>query len=57
MEVIRQMDEGVKSIISSGYSNDPVLAHHSDYGFDEVIGKPYKSKELLRVISKLFKHA
>ncbi len=48
-EVIRQLqaiDPAVRAIVSSGYSNDPVMSEHRRYGFVGVVAKPYTEKEL-----------
>ena len=37
-------------IVSSGYSNDPVMARHQDYGFKASISKPFELRELKEVI-------
>jgi PAS domain S-box-containing protein len=40
-------------IVSSGYSNDPVMAHFREYGFRAAIAKPYnikKFQDLLKVL-------
>lgn len=47
---IREIDASIPSIVSSGYSNDPILAHYQDYGFNGCLSKPYKFEELSRVI-------
>ena len=41
MELLRRSDPGVRGIVSSGYSSDPVLANHRSYGFRAVVPKPY----------------
>lgn len=33
-------------LVSSGYSDDPVLSHYQDYGFKGIIPKPYTLEEL-----------
>ncbi len=43
---LREINPEVKAIVSSGYSNDPVLANPSKYGFSGVIVKPYRLEEL-----------
>jgi hypothetical protein len=43
----------VKAVVSSGYSNDPVMARFEDYGFLDVIIKPYKSSELSTKLHRL----
>ncbi|MEA3240899.1 MAG: PAS domain S-box protein [Pseudomonadota bacterium] len=44
------IDPAARVIVSSGYSHDPVMANFADYGFKEVIAKPYKIEELTRVL-------
>jgi CheY-like chemotaxis protein len=48
-----EIDPEVKAIISSGYSNDPVLANFQEYGFKGVIAKPYGTRELSVVVNGL----
>jgi len=43
---IREIDPSVWAIVSSGYSNDPVMAEFMGYGFNAVVSKPYKVSEL-----------
>jgi len=47
-----KIDPKVKAIVSSGYSNDPVMSYYREYGFSGVVSKPYKIEELAEVISK-----
>ena len=44
------IDPGVRGIVSSGYSNDPVLANYQAYGFCAVVPKPYEIADLARAI-------
>lgn len=44
---LKQLDPQAKLILSSGYSDDPVLTHYRDYGFSAVIAKPISIKELI----------
>jgi DNA-binding NtrC family response regulator len=46
-----EIDPNVKAIVSSGYSDSPVLAKPAEYGFSGKIAKPYQLNDLLRVIS------
>jgi DNA-binding NtrC family response regulator len=50
-EMLR-FDPQAKVIVSSGYSNDPILANFKEYGFCSAIVKPYQLLELSRVISQ-----
>jgi len=48
--MLLQMDPGVKGIVSSGYSNDPVMAEYNEYGFRGVVTKPFDIEQLSRVL-------
>lgn len=48
-----EIDPEVKAIVSSGYSNDPIMAEFSEYGFMDVIAKPYRIEELSRALHQL----
>jgi PAS domain S-box-containing protein len=48
-----EIDPGVKAIVSSGYSNDPVLANFREYGFCGVFAKHDKVEELGKVVHKV----
>jgi len=50
---LREFDPGVKAIVSSGYSYDPVMANFREYGFSGVIPKPYVMEELGRVLGEV----
>ena len=41
MEELLRLDPGVNAIVSSGYSNDLVLADYQAHGFHGMISKPY----------------
>jgi PAS domain S-box-containing protein len=43
---LKAIDPEVKAIVSSGYSNDPIMANFKKYGFSGVVAKPYKLSEL-----------
>ncbi len=48
-----KLDPGVKAIVASGYSRDPVMANYQDYGFKGVIKKPFSLKELSQIVYKV----
>ncbi len=45
-----EIDPGVKAIVSSGYSNDPVLANHQNYGFCGCLIKPFIVQDLAQTL-------
>ena len=45
-----EIDPGVRAIVSSGYSNDPVMADYRRHGFMGVMIKPYKGSELRKAL-------
>ncbi|MBL9116511.1 MAG: response regulator [Verrucomicrobiaceae bacterium] len=53
MERLRQIDPNVLAIVSSGYSDDPVMAKPSAYGFSAVLPKPYEPSDLLRLVKSV----
>ena len=50
-----EIDPGVKAIVSSGYSNNPIMADIEKYGFIGVITKPFEIKELSELLHKVIK--
>lgn len=50
MEKLRQLDPGVLAIVSSGYSDDPVMARPAAYGFAAVLPKPYEPADMIRLV-------
>jgi len=53
IETIRKIDPQVPAIVSSGYSNDPVLSDFRAYGFQAMVPKPYDVTQLARTIREL----
>jgi PAS domain S-box-containing protein len=50
---LMEIDPEVRVIVSSGYSDDPIMADFSRYGFKGAIAKPYKTKELSEVLHRV----
>jgi signal transduction histidine kinase/CheY-like chemotaxis protein len=50
---LREIDPGVRAILSSGYSNDPIMTNFREYGFCEMVVKPYKISEMGRTLRKV----
>jgi signal transduction histidine kinase/CheY-like chemotaxis protein len=49
---IHKIDPDVKVIVSSGYSNDPVMADFGEYGFCAALVKPFLMRELMGVVTQ-----
>jgi len=50
---IRELDPSVKAIVSSGYSNDPIMSAPTHNGFSGCIEKPYTLEKLSRVLHEI----
>jgi signal transduction histidine kinase/ActR/RegA family two-component response regulator len=50
---LKQLDPSAKLIVSSGYSDAPVMSNFGDYGFDAVILKPWTVKEIGDVLRRV----
>ncbi len=48
---ILEIDPEACLIVSSGYSNDPVMSDHRSFGFRATLVKPYSAREIARVLS------
>ncbi|MBI9075662.1 MAG: PAS domain S-box protein [Desulfatibacillum sp.] len=52
MEKILEMDPHAKALVSSGYSQDPIMSEFREFGFSGVIAKPFTPENLMRVINR-----
>ncbi len=46
-----KLDPDVRAVVSSGYSNDPVMAHYREHGFRARVPKPYEFDQFARTIA------
>jgi len=53
IEQLRRIDPEVNAIVSSGYSDDPIMSNYADYGFRGVVPKPYTLPMLRKAIEGL----
>jgi PAS domain S-box-containing protein len=54
VERIRRIDPSVRAIVSSGYSDDPIMAEYENHGFCGVVCKPYSIKVLGDTVKQVF---
>jgi PAS domain S-box-containing protein len=50
-----ELDPQVRAVVSSGYSDDPVMADFKKYGFCGVVAKPYDAEQLSEVLHKVIR--
>jgi len=50
---LRKIDPSVKAVVSSGYSTDPVMANHQEFGFSAVLSKTYLLQDLSMAFQEL----
>ncbi|MBU1075885.1 MAG: response regulator [Spirochaetes bacterium] len=52
---LKKIDPKIRAIVSSGYSDDPIMSNYKEYGFIDVIPKPYTIQEMSRILQKVLK--
>jgi PAS domain S-box-containing protein len=53
LENLLKIEPQVKAIVSSGYSDDPIMADFTRHGFSAILAKPYKISELSNALQKV----
>lgn len=53
VQKIHKIDPTAKIIVSSGYSNDPIMANYQEYGFLATIIKPFQFQEIKSTIRQV----
>jgi two-component system, cell cycle sensor histidine kinase and response regulator CckA len=49
---LRKINSEIKAFVSSGYSDDPIMAHPENYGFTDKITKPFRSADLRKLMER-----
>ena len=52
---ILKIDKSAKVVVSSGYTNEALISEYKSHGFIDVIGKPYTSIELEKILERVLK--
>jgi len=55
MVELQKIDPKILAIVSSGYSNDPLMASFKKHGFSAAVTKPYMLEELSEAIAVTFR--
>jgi len=50
IQALKKMDPGASVIVSSGYSDDPIMSDYREYGVSGVVAKPYRIDDLAEAI-------
>ena len=53
---ILELDPDARIMVASGYSNDPIMANYSEYGFLARIEKPFAVQKLIQTVEELLEH-
>lgn len=53
VKILGHLDPHLKAIVSSGYSDDPVVANYRKYGFTASLSKPYDLESLQRLLEQV----
>lgn len=56
IQKLLEIDPNVTAIVSSGYSDDPVMADYERHGFRGVVAKPYDAAQLSEVLHKVLEN-
>jgi CheY-like chemotaxis protein len=50
---LRRLDPHIKAIVTSGYSDDPIMCDFQKYGFQGILVKPYKIFDLAKILESM----
>ncbi|MGC9021817.1 MAG: hybrid sensor histidine kinase/response regulator, partial [Dissulfurimicrobium sp.] len=53
MPELLKIDPGCKGVVSSGYSQDPIMSNYKEYGFAAALPKPYRMEDLAAMLDKI----
>jgi CheY-like chemotaxis protein len=55
MEKLLELDQDARVIVSSGYSNDPIMSEYGKYGFKGVVTKPFEIQALSKILHEVIR--
>lgn len=50
---LKELDPEVRTVVASGYSQDPVMENFREHGFDGALLKPFTARDLIETISRI----
>ena len=51
LNILKRINPSVIAIVSSGYSEDPIMSRYKQYGFKGVLLKPYRIDDLSQILA------
>ncbi len=57
IQELKKLDPGAKTVVSSGYATDPIMADYRQYGFDAMVPKPYEIDDLAETLNRIIKRS
>ena len=55
IKMLRNIDPNIRAIVSSGYSDDPIMKNPIKYGFNGVVVKPYRLEQIENILQQVIK--
>lgn len=52
IQQLREINRSVVAIVSSGYSDDPIMENPANYGFTDKLEKPFRKADLEKLVKK-----
>lgn len=56
LQILRSVDPDVRALVTSGYTNDPILVDFRKYGFSGAVVKPFEVGDLAEAIARSFEN-
>jgi len=53
LEKLKEIDPDIRAIVTSGYSNDPIMSDFRGFGFIDVVAKPYSLDQVSEVLHRV----
>lgn len=53
VQKLLEIDPSARVILSSGYSDDPIMSSYEKYGFKGAVAKPYNASEISRILHEV----
>jgi two-component system cell cycle sensor histidine kinase/response regulator CckA len=55
LQQLKEIDPEVRAVVSSGYTDDPVISDYETFGFLGTLRKPYQAQEMSEVLERVLR--